>query len=397
MTTANKVSQTQRIMFLYINTGGGHVSAAKALIKDLENRYTPEEVETHLVNGMGQTKSWSSVMIENGYTVVSSQLQLLWPAIYNLGSWPWVMSLQTNIMRIQQSDFLADYIIQNRITKVVVLHFLMIRPLYSALCRMGRTDMPAVTVVLDPFTIHNMWTFHQFMPIIAFSHQASLRLHNRLKKFAIKGSRAASDNPEIRIMPPILDKRFAHRRSEPENRKMRTELGLALDKPVILLAGGGEGLPDGERYLRALAHSRLDMQVVMVCGKNKIQYDLAGLITRLYPAMPIKVLGFVNIMYELMNLADIIVTKGGPATVFEALSLRKPMIVTKYLYGQEQGNVDYVVHHGLGWYERKPGNMVRRVQQLLENPSAFDAVRHRLSQVNLGIGTSDIADFIVKR
>lgn len=384
-------------MFLYISTGGGHVSAGKALIRDIEARYPSSEVEAHLVNGMGTEKTWNAVMVQNGYTVVSSQLQFIWPAIYNLGSWPIVMSWQTNMMRLTQTDYLADYIIKNGITKVVVLHFLMIRPLYSALRRMGRLDMPAITVVLDPFTVHNMWTFGQFMPIITFSEQARLRILKRLKRFAVKGSCADGNNPEVRIMPPILDKRFAHQRSPAENLAMRAELGLDPVKPVILLAGGGEGLPDGERYLGALARSGLDIQVVMVCGKNKIQYDLASLINRVYPKKPIKVLGFVSIMYELMNLADIVVTKGGPATVFEALSLHKPMVVTKYLYGQEQGNVDYVVLHGLGWYERKPSNLVKRIKLLLDDPASFEAVHQRLNRVKIGIGTSDITDYIVNR
>lgn len=395
--TAMSPDPVQRIMFVYLKTGGGHISAARALARDIEARYPPDQVEIHLVNGMGERRTLSSRFVENGYTLVSLHFPLIWRIIYNLGSWRAVMNMQTNAMRLQRSDYLADYIREHRITKVVLLHFLMIRPLRSALLRLGKPDLPALTVVLDPFTIHNMWVYRQFMPIVAFSEQARTRIVKRLGRLALPGSPAADAEPPVAVMPPILDKKFAQPRSAADNAAMRAELGLAPDKPVILLAGGGDGLPDGERYLRALARSGLDVQIVMVCGKNKIQYDLANLVKSFHPGLNIKIFGFVSIMYELMNLADVVVTKGGPATVFEVLSLRKPMVVTKYLYGQEQGNVDYVVRNGLGWYAPKPGDLVNRVAELLAEPKRFDCVRERLNRLRIGIGTSQIADHIIAR
>jgi processive 1,2-diacylglycerol beta-glucosyltransferase/1,2-diacylglycerol 3-beta-galactosyltransferase len=386
----------QRIMFLYLHTGGGHISAAKALSRDIESRYSGDEVQLHIVNGAGATRNANRKFIEDGYTLASSAFPFLWPPQYNLGSYRPAMSYVTNHMRVTCTDLIARYITEHRITKVVVLHFLLVAPLRSALIRLGKTDMPCVTIVTDPFTVHSMWTFRQYMPLIVFSEEGRRRVKRRLARYALPGTCAAGPDPVIEVMPPILDKRFAHPLSAEENTANRTAMGFSPDKPLILLAGGGDGLPEGELYLAALAIAKLDIQVVMVCGKNRAQYDFCTVIAKLNPKKHIQVYGFVNNMYQLMNMADIVVAKGGPATVFEVLSLRKPLVIMKHLYGQEKGNVDFVVRLGLGWYENTPKRLVKRLNQLLEQPESFNEVRHRLERVDIGIGTQAISDYIIK-
>lgn len=59
-------------------------------------------------------------------------------------------------------------------------------------------------------------------------------------------------------------------------------------------------------------------------------------------------LGFVTNMAEYMVASDILVSKAGPGTISEAAALSLPVMLTSYLPGQEEGNVDYVVEGGFG-------------------------------------------------
>ena len=59
-------------------------------------------------------------------------------------------------------------------------------------------------------------------------------------------------------------------------------------------------------------------------------------------------LGFVTNMAEYMVAADILVTKAGPGTISEAAALSLPILLTSFLPGQEEGNVDFVVDGGFG-------------------------------------------------
>mmetsp|Transcript_1436 Transcript_1436/g.2268 ORF Transcript_1436/g.2268 Transcript_1436/m.2268 type:complete len:644 (+) Transcript_1436:134-2065(+) len=59
-------------------------------------------------------------------------------------------------------------------------------------------------------------------------------------------------------------------------------------------------------------------------------------------------LGFVTRMAEYMVAADVLVSKAGPGTIAEAASLSLPVMLTSFLPGQEEGNVDYVIDGKFG-------------------------------------------------
>ena len=59
-------------------------------------------------------------------------------------------------------------------------------------------------------------------------------------------------------------------------------------------------------------------------------------------------LGFVTRMAEYMVAADVLVSKAGPGTICEAAALALPVLLTSYLPGQEEGNVDFVLENKFG-------------------------------------------------
>jgi len=67
---------------------------------------------------------------------------------------------------------------------------------------------------------------------------------------------------------------------------------------------------------------------------------------------PVKVigLGFITNMADYMVAADVLVTKAGPGTIAEAASLSLPIMLTSFLPGQEEGNVDFVVKGPFGTF-----------------------------------------------
>ena len=49
-----------------------------------------------------------------------------------------------------------------------------------------------------------------------------------------------------------------------------------------------------------------------------------------------------------MDIADVLVTKAGPGTIAEAAIRGLPTMLSSHLYGQEWGNVPFVVDAGWG-------------------------------------------------
>jgi 1,2-diacylglycerol 3-beta-galactosyltransferase len=69
-----------------------------------------------------------------------------------------------------------------------------------------------------------------------------------------------------------------------------------------------------------------------------------------------------------MQAADFLVTKAGPSTIAEAINASLPMILYGRLPGQEEGNVSFVVEHGLGVWAPGPSRAAAAVAYWLEEP-----------------------------
>jgi 1,2-diacylglycerol 3-beta-galactosyltransferase len=170
-------------------------------------------------------------------------------------------------------------------------------------------------------------------------------------------------------MPIRLD--FALER--PPRHLQRARLGIASDLPSVMLTGGGEGMGRVEEIAHAIAE-RLGGggapplgQMVIVCGRNdRLRERLSGVN---WPA-PVCVTGFVSNMVDWMSACDLVVTKAGPGTIAEAMSLGLPVILSGHLPGQEAPNVGYVTDNGFGVYEPEPDGIACLVARWLGPESA---------------------------
>mmetsp|Transcript_10456 Transcript_10456/g.29868 ORF Transcript_10456/g.29868 Transcript_10456/m.29868 type:complete len:733 (+) Transcript_10456:189-2387(+) len=81
-------------------------------------------------------------------------------------------------------------------------------------------------------------------------------------------------------------------------------------------------------------------------------------------------LGFVTNMAEYMVAADILISKAGPGTISEAAALSLPVMLTSFLPGQEEGNIDFVVDGGFGAYcnDSDPDSVAEEVALWLNDP-----------------------------
>ena len=55
-----------------------------------------------------------------------------------------------------------------------------------------------------------------------------------------------------------------------------------------------------------------------------------------------------------MAASDCVITKAGPGTIAEALICGLPILLSGFIPGQEEGNVSFVVEHGVGAYCDSP-------------------------------------------
>ena len=90
-------------------------------------------------------------------------------------------------------------------------------------------------------------------------------------------------------------------------------------------------------------------------------------------------LGFVTNMAEYMVAADILVSKAGPGTISEAAAVSLPVLLTSFLPGQEEGNVDFVVEGGFGTYcdDSDPQAIAEELSNWLQDESKLQELSEK--------------------
>lgn len=116
------------------------------------------------------------------------------------------------------------------------------------------------------------------------------------------------------------------------------------------------------------------------------------------PLIIVKPLGFVTNMAEYMVAADLLLTKAGPGTIAEAASLGLPVLLTSFLPGQEEGNIDFVIEKKFGEYisDSKPELIAKTVCSWLNNPDKMKDMSQHASMAGMPNAAEDIVKCIGK-
>jgi len=279
--------------------------------------------------------------------------------------------------------YLKKRIAEERPTKIVIFHFFLIAPVLDILNEL-RYDIPVITVVTDPFTAHPLWFQREQERYIVFSE--------RLKEDCIKNQKIPAS--KLRVFPFILDKKFSKSLSSAEITNVKQKYGFAPEKKVVLIIGGGDGIPHGKSILQQLLHASLDVEIAIVCGKNKDLYADALKLQLHYPTL--KVFAFVDFVYELLNASDIVVTKCGASTIMEILIMKKIPIINDYLWEQELGNMEFVRDNELGIFERDIAKLPTLLQELISGKEQYQQYLKNIEQMNVRSGTEEVGEFLRK-
>ena len=366
-----------RVLVLTSDTGSGHRSVSRALADAAVDRGDLDLIEVDPLAPL--PASLRADGAAEAPTVFDRIVASYGPAIVHV-PWLWGFGyrLVDNEVGLQLYLGALSSRFQERIVEAVQITgadaLLSVHPLVNQLMvrvreRLGRPDMPLLTVLTDLIDVHHWWAAKGVDKYVASSDSAASRLLER----GIAPQRIATLGIPIRPT-------FA--RMATPAREMRVKLGLDPELPLLLLMGGGDGagmLVETAQAMGRLAGGEKAFQVVVVTGRNA-RARIALEAQRWQ--VPAQILGFVPNIAEYMTAADVIATKPGSLTISEALALARPLLLGKPLPGQEVGNVAYVVEAGAGLAYRSPEEAAQAFEYLLNDPS----VRWEMGQKAARIG-----------
>lgn len=374
----------RKFLFFYLNTGNGHISPARVLqkaVKELE-----PNVEVELVNGFENKNVFGKILFERLYRITSNYFTGAWALIYEISRFRAVQSLVAMCVRPTVLRYLKEKIASSGATDIVSFHFALTPSIVSAIRELGR-DIHLTCVVTDPFTLPKAWFYNKNVDYLVFSNQA--------RDFAIKECGMSAE--KVRVIPFLLDKKFGRIPDSAEIAALREKHGFEQNKRVVLLAGGGDGLPHAKRIVNTFAMRKVDFAVAVVCGRDKTAQSYMNMLAKMNPHLDLHVYGFVDFMDELISLSDCAVIKPGASTIMEVLLKKKPVIICRYIHGQELGNVEFALKNHVGFFIRKGADISKKVEELFLDGEKYAQLCENLGNLAIDTDSSKVARLVLAK
>ena len=168
--------------------------------------------------------------------------------------------------------------------------------------------------------------------------------------------------------------------------KYKDFLPITPKTPLFSLGEGDTPLVRCDKLEKKI---RDKVQVLVVCSRNKKLHKqmekIAGSLET-----DAKIFGFVDDLYKMMAVNDVIISKSGGLTTSESLASGLPMIIISPIPGQETKNCDLLVKNGAAIRINKPFQIKGVVEGLFARPGALDVMHHQA----LMLARPNSADYI---
>ena len=371
-----------QILFATIAAGGGHVATAHAMSEAIE-RYHPGRFDLRVSDYMKEVGATAVADLDRlhkdiwrfmlRYPILARASQRLMDAFPRL-----TVAAQRRLTRGFAQAAAAD-LRENPPLLIVSNHGLMTAGLAEAKHRYG-LEVPVLSFANELFGICAYWADPRTDHIVVPSEEA----RRDLIRFGVPEGKMSSVGFGYPVRQAFLN--------VPSKTEARARLGLE-DRFTCLISSGGEGVERNQRELvRVLLSSELSPQVVVVAGRNEaLKQELKTLrVGRL------RIEGFVDDMATYLAASDVFVGKAGPASVYEALVVGRPALVTGYAGLNEVGVAHFVEREGLGRYVKTPRMLLEEVWRYAGDRALLEEVARRCRKLDLASSTERLAHHIVQ-
>lgn len=336
--------ENKKILILTASFGAGHNSVAKAIKNYLLEEGNKYEIEIHdFIES--SVPSLNNIMVKF-YEFQTKNI----PIIYNIyyyfkknfdskydKSYKWYVS--------KLKDF-----IDSKSPNIIISTFPQASACLNGLKKEGKLEAPFLTVITDVVSSKE-WIYPETDAYFVASNSIKDEL-------TLKGVK----EHQIFVTGVPVDKEFLK----------TNEDNLNESKYNILILGGGRGLFDISLdflywidYI--LDDSSNNLSVSIVTGSNKNLYKL---LTEKRPLKNVKVFGFIDNMSSFMKNYNLLITKPGGATLFEAINLEIPVVVKKPNIGQEIENAKFIKNSKVGIVYKRENELKKIILSILHKNNA---------------------------
>ena len=166
-------------------------------------------------------------------------------------------------------------------------------------------------------------------------------------------------------------------------------MGLNPDKFTVFVNAGWIGGGNIPRIFKALLEAKLDIQAIFVAGRNQQLFHKACHWHK-RANFPVKIIGLTDEMEKVMNASDVMISKLGGLTTFEALACQLPIIAdtTTPPMPQEAYTARFLRDGSAGLLLDPPEAIGSIIYSLMKAPERLETMRRGALNLEKG-GVSD--------
>jgi processive 1,2-diacylglycerol beta-glucosyltransferase len=355
-----------RILVLSASVGAGHLRAAEAVECALREMVPQAEVTN--LDVLEMTNAMFRRFYGKLYIDLVNKAPHVLGYFYDLLDKPSASGNQGDRFRLALQKLNLGKFMQFLKSKpwdlVINTHFLPAE-IIASLRQQGALTVPQVTVTTD-FDTHRLWVNQPCERYFTATYEGSLYLQHW-------GVPAQDIYPTgIPIHPAF---------STPKDRAAcLAKHELDAERPVVVQLAGGFGVGPIAKLFQAVLETEVPIQLVSIAGRNeKLKAELAKI------AVPsghkVKVMGFTREIDELMNVAELVISKPGGLTTSETLARGAVMVIVNPIPGQESRNSDYLLESGAAIKVNNTATIAHKITQLLSDKERLEGLRANVRRI----------------
>lgn len=369
---------TPKILIISSDTGGGHRSAALALADGIQKFWYGESAAVRIIRA-----------IEDSHHITDKLVKIYNWLLRNKQGWMKYLYWMVNIIRPEKRAFFHRRcvgFIKESFEKwcphvVVSVHPLTQHILAKILRELKLTDqIPLVTVVTDPcYGFWKGWACDDVSLYLVANSDA----RQQLLDYGV-------DPAKIKISGLPLNPKFKGV-DEIDAQSARKAFGLDPDKFTVFVNAGWIGGGNIPTIFKELVRGELDVQAIFLAGKNEALRVEAEEIAKT-AKFPVKVIGYSDEIEKLMQSANVMVSKLGGLTTFEALACRLPIIAdgTTPPMPQEAGTLRLIKDGGAGILLERSSDIVPTIRSLVSDHERYTDMRNAAGNLSTPDATESI-------
>ncbi len=367
-----------KILIISSDTGGGHRSAAQAVADGLNRFWHGESIAVRIIKA-----------VEESHHINRRLVALYNWILRNRQSWMKYLYWVVNRVQPEKSKFMLDKCIgfcKEQFEKwfphiIVSVHPLTQHIFARLLKELNLLDkIPIVTVVTDPcYGFWRGWACDEVSLYLVANDDA----RQQLIDFGV-------DPKKIKISGMPIDPKFRPV-DETDAKAARKAYGLDEDKFTVFVNAGYVGGGNVPKIFKELVKGELDVQAIFLAGKNEELKIHAEEIAKT-ANFPVRVIGYSEEVEKIMQSANVMISKLGGLTTFEALSCHLPIIadVTTPPMPQERGTVSMVAKRGAGILLDRASDIVPTIRTLTSDAKKYSELKEAASYLAMPNSTQNI-------